>query len=63
MNSYIRMDRILLYFLGNSISIVSPFLFTYGLNCLRLKGDMQLSLSDLKSPKYNVGCLIPAGKL
>ena len=29
----------------------------------RLKVDMQLSLSDLKSPKYNVGCLIPAGKL
>ena len=23
----------------------------------RLKADMQLSLSNLKSPKYNVGCI------
>ena len=28
-----------------------------------LKVDMQLLLSDLKSPKYNVGCLILDGKL
>ena len=37
MNSYIRMDRILLYFLCKIISIVSPFLFTYGLNRLLKK--------------------------
>ena len=58
MNSYIGMDRILLYFLGNIIiSIDSPMVWIVSYKSPLLKFDMQLSLSDLNGPKYNVGCL------
>ena len=47
MNSYIRMDRILLYFLGNIISIDLHMVWIVSYKSPLLKVDMQLSLSDL----------------